>query len=162
MPIHFILCLIISNFSAGNTKTMILDHLHPMLVHFPISLVIVGFLADLILIIYKKELWLSDAGFYLLIAGTLGAVIAVTSGALFTTELSGEAGEIRETHELMAWITLAILVIASAFRIIMKIRKVKQERLRALSLLFYGLGALAVSITGFYGGTLVYNYMMPL
>lgn len=141
---------------------MSLDHIHPMLVHFPISLVIIGFLADLVLIIYKKELWLSKAGFYLLVTGTIAAIFSLLSGSLFTSELSGEAGEIRETHEMMAWITVVILVVASVFQMILNIRKADSRYFRIISLWLYGLGALSVSITGFYGGTLVYNYMMPL
>lgn len=141
---------------------MSLDHLHPMLVHFPISLVIIGFLADLVLIVYKKELWLSKAGFYLLLTGTIAAIITLLSGALFTSELSGEAGEVQETHELMAWITVVVLVVASVFQILMNIRKADSKNLRIISLVLYGLGALSVSITGFYGGTLVYNYMVSL
>lgn len=141
---------------------MSLDHIHPMLVHFPISLVIIGFLADLVLIIYKKELWLSKAGFYLLVTGTIAAIFSLLSGSLFTSELSGEAGEIRETHEMMAWITVVILVIASVFQMILNIRKADSRYFRIISLWLYGLGALSVSITGFYGGTLVYNYLMPL
>lgn len=141
---------------------MSLDHLHPMLVHFPISLVIIGFLADLVLIVYKKEIWLSKAGFYLLLTGTIAAIIALLSGALFTSELSGEAGDIQETHELMAWINVGVLVVASVFRILMNIRKAYSKNLRIISLVLYGLGALSVSITGFYGGTLVYNYMVSL
>lgn len=141
---------------------MSLDHLHPMLVHFPISLVIIGFLADMIVIIYKKELWLSKAGFYLLITGTIAALFTLMSGALFTSEMSGEAGQVRETHELLAWITVALLVAASVFQIIMNARKADSKVLRLVSLCLYGLGALSVGLTGFYGGTLVYNYMMPL
>jgi uncharacterized membrane protein len=133
-----------------------------MLVHFPISLVIIGFIADVMLIIYKKELWLSKAGLYLLITGTIAAIFTLLSGTLFTSEMSGEAGKIRETHELLAWITVFLLVIASVFQIIMDVRKPDSRNFRIISLGLYALGALFVSLTGFYGGTLVYSYMMPL
>jgi uncharacterized membrane protein len=56
-------------------------HIHPMIVHFPIALIIVGFLADLIGILLKKEFF-SRTGFYLLILGTLGAVTAYITGNL--------------------------------------------------------------------------------
>ncbi len=50
-----------------------LSHLHPMLVHFPIALIVLGFIADFASLIFKKEACLSKTGFYLLIAGyTLG------------------------------------------------------------------------------------------
>jgi uncharacterized membrane protein len=133
-----------------------------MLVHFPISLVIIGFLADMLLIIYKREIWLSKAGFYLLLTGTIAAIFTLLSGSLFTSEMDGEAGRIRETHEIMAWVTVILLVLATAIQLFTKIRKAESGKLRILSLVLYGLGALSVSVTGFYGGTLVYSYMIPL
>jgi uncharacterized membrane protein len=133
-----------------------------MLVHFPISLIIIGFLADLLVIIYKKELWLSKAGLYLLITGTISAIVTLLSGTFFTSEMAGEAGRIRDTHELLAWITVAILVVASAFQVFMIARKADSRTYRLISLGLFGLGAVSVGLTGFFGGTLVYNYMMPL
>ncbi len=56
-------------------------HIHPMIVHFPIALLIVGFLFDLIGTFVKKDFY-SKAGFYLLILGTLGVVAAYFSGDL--------------------------------------------------------------------------------
>ena len=58
-----------------------LTHLHPMIVHFPIALLIVGFLADAVGLIFKKDFF-TKAGFYLLILGTLGVVAAYLSGNL--------------------------------------------------------------------------------
>jgi uncharacterized membrane protein len=66
-----------------------------------------------------------------------------------------------EKHELIAFVTLSLLVIASAFRIIL-LRKPESSKFKWLSFIFYAFAAIAVSVTGFLGGTLVYNYMMPL
>lgn len=132
-----------------------------MLVHFPIALVIVGFLADVTLIIYKKEIWLPKAGFFLLIVGTISAVVTLLSGALFTSEMSGAAGEVKEKHELLAWITVGLLFATILFRMIIR-KRTESARLKLTALILYGIAAVAVSVTGFYGGTLVYNYMMPL
>ncbi|MDD4992565.1 MAG: DUF2231 domain-containing protein [Paludibacter sp.] len=137
------------------------SHLHPMLVHFPIALVAIGFLADLVSMFVKKELCFSKLSFYLLIVGTLSAIAAVFTGILFTSDMSGEAGKVMETHELIAFITLALLVITSLFRILL-LRKPESNKFKWLSFGFYALAAIAVSATGFFGGTLVYNYMMPL
>lgn len=139
-----------------------ITHLHPMLVHFPIALILIGFIADLISFFYKKEAGLSMVGFYLLIIGTLSALIALLSGALFTAEMTGAAGEVKETHELFAWITVINLVLYSAYRIYLKVKGRETIILNRLSFAWYGLAAVFVAITGFYGGTLVYNYMMPL
>lgn len=139
-----------------------LDHLHPMLVHFPIALVIFGFFADLLFLKFKNEIWLSKTGSFLLILGTIASVITLLSGAFFTSEMSGAAGEIKEKHELLAWATVICLVATSAFRLFLIVRKKESGSLRLVAFALYGMAVIFVSLTGFYGGTLVYNYMMPI
>ncbi len=139
-----------------------LSHLHPMLVHFPIALIVFGFIADIGSILYRKEACLSKFGFYLLIIGTFAAITALLTGALFTSEMEGAAGAVKETHELFAWVTVILLVILSAFRMLLKAQNKENTDLKWIAFALYGLAAISVSITGFYGGTLVYNYMMPL
>ena len=137
------------------------SHLHPMLVHFPIALVAIGFLADLASMFVKKELCFSKMSFYLLITGTLAAIAAVFTGVVFTSDMSGAAGAVMEKHELSAFLTLGLLLITSVFRIL-QLRKPESNNLKWFSFVFYALAAITVSATGFLGGTLVYNYMMPL
>ncbi|MCK9207524.1 MAG: DUF2231 domain-containing protein [Salinivirgaceae bacterium] len=139
-----------------------LSHIHPMLVHFPIALVVFGFVADFAYLLYKKEACLSKTGFYLLVAGTLSAMVALLSGVLFTSEMSGAAGEIQETHELFAWLTVALLTATSVFRIFLMAKNREDSNLKWIAFVLYGIATLSVSLTGFFGGTLVYNYMMPL
>jgi uncharacterized membrane protein len=138
------------------------DHFHPMLVHFPIALVTFGFLADCAFLYFKKEYYLSQMGFFLLILGTLTAASAILSGVLFTSEMTGAAGEVKETHEMFAWITLGTLAITAALRIFLQINKQVIPNLQRIAFALYALATLSVSITGLYGGTLVYNYMMPI
>ncbi|GET26019.1 DUF2231 domain-containing protein [Prolixibacter sp. NT017] len=139
-----------------------LSHIHPMLVHFPIALVLIGFVADSASLVFKKEACLSKTGFYLLIAGTLSAVFALLAGVLFTADMSGSAGEVKATHELFAWITLGLLFLTSIIRIFLVVKKREHSDLKWLAFALYGLAAISVGITGFFGGTLVYSYMMPL
>ena len=58
--------------------------------------------------------------------------------ALFTSEMSGEAGLVRETHEMFAWITLGLLVVTSALRIFLKIKKMDESGLKWFVLGLYG------------------------
>jgi len=141
---------------------MSLTHLHPMLVHFPIALVVFGFAVDFASLIFKKEACLSKAGFYLLLGGTLSALLALFSGVFLTSEMAGTAGEVKDTHELFAWITLGILVLTSALRIYILIKHKENTNLKWVAFALYALAFISVSLTGLYGGTLVYNYMMPL
>jgi len=137
-------------------------HFHPMLVHFPIALVVFGFIAEIAALYFKKEIYLSRMGFILLIFGTLSALTAWLTGTLFTSEMAGAAGEIKDTHELFAWITLGTLLAALFLRIVIQAKKNENTGLKSIALILYGLAAVSVSVTGFYGGTLVYNYMMAL
>jgi len=133
-----------------------------MLVHFPIALIAVGFVADFASLVFKKEACLSKTGFYLLIAGTLSAILALLTGLFFTSEMSGSAGEIQETHELFAWVTLGLLIVTALIRLFLTVKKREKSNLKWIAFVLYALASVSVSITGFYGGTLVYNYMMPL
>jgi len=137
-------------------------HLHPMLVHFPIALVAVGFLAEFAFLLLKKEICLTKMGFYLLALGTISACLAWLTGDLFTSGMTGAAGEIRETHELMATITVALLIVTMVFRSLLLYYKSENAKLKIVAFSIYALAALAVSVTGFLGGNLVYGYMMPL
>ena len=139
------------------------SHLHPMIVHFPIALITIGFLADLISLFFKEEKWLSKSAFYLMIIGTLAAVAAWTTGQLFTTEpQQGAIVEVFEKHETGALITMIIMLIGSAFRIGLVINKKEESVLKWVSFGLYFIGFCAVTFTGFMGGTMVYNYMMAL
>ena len=138
------------------------SHLHPMLVHFPIALVMIGFLAELAFLFFKKEVSLRKMGYYLLIIGTLATLAAWLTGNFFTSEMDGAAGKARETHELFATITLVLLLATSVLRTTLLIVKNENSALKTLSFFLYALAAVSVSITGYLGGTLVYNYMLGL
>ena len=138
------------------------DHLHPMLVHFPIALAIVGFVFELAYLLYKKEVCLTKAGTILLLVATLAAAAAWMSGYFLTGEMSGEAGEVRETHELFATITTLLLITTSFLRLYILKSSTENLPLKWIAFTLYGLAAISVSITGFLGGNLVYNFMLPL
>jgi hypothetical protein len=44
----------------------------------------------------------------------------------------------------------------------MLVKNQETKLVKVLAFVLYALAALSVSATGFFGGTLVYNYMMPL
>jgi uncharacterized membrane protein len=136
------------------------SHLHPMLVHFPIALVALGFLTDLLALYFKKEVCLSKFSFYLLISGTLSAMIAVFTGVFFTEEMTGAAGDVQKTHEFFAILTLCLLVLTSVLRIILNSSEKENKHFKRLALAIYGLAAIFVGLTALFGGNLVYNYLI--
>lgn len=137
-------------------------HLHPMLVHFPIALLSFGFFFELCYIVFRKEICLTKAGFYLLLSGVVMGLFAVSSGLLFTGQMQGEAGKMRDTHELLAITTVSLAILTTIVRIYAMRKNTQKSHLKTLAFLLYGLTVVCVMATGFFGGTLVYNFMMPL
>ena len=138
-------------------------HLHPMIVHFPVALITVGFLAEVVSLFFKSEKCLSKTGFYLMVLGALSAIAAWSTGQLFTNEpTQGEIVRVFENHETGALITMILMIIGSAFRIYLMIRKKEETQLKWIAFGFYLLAFAAVTFTGFMGGTMVYNFMMAL
>lgn len=134
---------------------------HPMTVHFPIALLLVAFLFELLALSSKSNPLFSKIGFYLLIAGTLGAVVAVITGNLFTEEFTGPMGDTKEMHELFANTAMWSAIVASLLRIFMEIKKSTNTSLKLLAFAGLLVTVIAVSIAAYYGGSIVYDYMIP-
>jgi uncharacterized membrane protein len=140
-----------------------LAHIHPMFVHFPIALLMIGFLADTAFLFFKKEKCLSKTGLYLLCLGTLAALGAYLSGNFLTNHpTSGSILNIFEGHETFALFTLLAAVITLTLRLYAVINKKEETKLKWVVYILYALTACLVSITGFLGGTMVYGYMLSI
>ena len=137
-----------------------MEHIHPMVVHFPIVLILVGFLAELVYLFFRKELLLQAASFWLLCAGALMSIAAYFSGAFLTSELYGAAGTIQSTHELFAEYTVFSSLIGATLKVYLKIEGREDTRLKWIAFAFYAATAVLVCITGYYGGVLVYDYLI--
>lgn len=138
-------------------------HLHPMIVHFPVALITVGFMAEVVSLFFKSEKCLSKTGFYLLILGTLSAIAAWSTGQLFTNEpTQGAIVEIFEKHETGALITMLLMILGSILRVYLVIKKKEETTMKWVAFGIYCLAFAAVTFTGFMGGTMVYNFMMAL
>jgi uncharacterized membrane protein len=139
------------------------DHLHPIIVHFPIALITVGFLAEVVALFFRTEKCLSKTGFYLMILGSLAAIAAWGSGQLFTEEpTQGEILKVFLRHETGALVTMILIVIGTLFRIWLVVKKKEESRMKWIVFGFYLLAFGAVTFTGYMGGTMVYNFMIGL
>ena len=134
-----------------------ITHLHPMLVHFPIALIIVGFVADIFSFILKKEICLPRTGFYLEMTGALAAIVAFCTGYFLTGDNLDAAGHNGQVHETFAFFTLGAILIAAFVRILMVVQKKEASNMKYLSLGLFFLAVVFVSITGFYGGLVVFG-----
>ena len=132
-------------------------HLHPVLVHFPIALIIVGFLADFSSLIFKKEACLPTMGLYLEVLGTLGAIAAFLTGHYMTGDTLDGAGHIGQMHELFATLTVSTIIIAVIFRFLLIYLKKDTTNLKYIALVIFFLAFAFVTITGHFGGMIVYG-----
>lgn len=136
-----------------------LTHIHPMLVHFPIALLIVGILAEVVGLALKKKFF-SDAAFLLLILGAAGAVAAVLSGSNAAEGIE-EAGTLKqavEAHEGAAELAMWLTVIAASFRTALFVMKKHKGALQYVSAVLFLIAVLAVARAGYYGGELVFKH----
>lgn len=134
------------------------SHFHPMFVHFPIALITIGFIFDVIGMFVKKEYYFFKFAYYLMILGTISSIAAYLTGEFFTPELNGIIGEVKENHEIFAKITIFTIAIATLLRTYINYKKIENSKIKYLVIIFYALAIISVGITGYSGGTLVYDY----
>ncbi len=133
-------------------------HLHSMIIHFPIALIITGFLSEIIALLIKKEFF-NKAAFYLLLLGALSAIAAYLSG-----ESAGEgieSGPLKapmELHENAAMITLWLAIATALFRVIVTFLKTNRPWTRWVGILLFIALIGSVTRTGYLGGQLVFSH----
>ncbi|MGC1389409.1 MAG: DUF2231 domain-containing protein [Bacteroidales bacterium] len=137
------------------------EHLHPMIVHFPIALITIGFFAEVVSLYFKSERCLSKTGFYLMVLGSLAAIAAWSSGHLFTeAPTQGEILKVFISHKTGALVTMIIIISGTIFRIWLMIKKKEDTPLKWIAFSFYLLAFITVTFTGYMGGIMVYDFMM--
>ncbi len=136
---------------------MNMNHLHPMLVHFPIALALVAFAFNLAGYAIKKE-WLKSSSTALTVLAALGAVAAILSGLFFTKPVAGLAATMKDTHVIYASATTVLLVIAAIIGLYNGLGKQPAGRKATYLYTFVLLlAAIGISMTGMIGGSIVYD-----
>ena len=135
------------------------SHFHPIMVHFPIALLLVGFIADIISLFVKSEKCLSKTGFYLMVLGAVSALVAWLTGQLFTNPPStGEMAEVFAKHETAATITLILIIVGAGLRVWLVLKKKETTKLKWIVFGLFFFAVLSVSVTGYMGGILVCGF----
>jgi uncharacterized membrane protein len=133
-----------------------------MIVHFPIAIIVVGFLFDLASLFITKEKCLSKTGLYLEVIGMLAAIAAFGTGYYLTSPMEGEAGVLRDKHELFATLTLVSIILATFLRLLIVYQKKEDTYLKYAAMSLFLCAFVFVMVTGYLGGSLVFNYMIGL
>jgi uncharacterized membrane protein len=131
--------------------------LHAALNDLPAALLLVAVLFDLASALLRRPA-LRVAGFWTMVAGAVGAVLAVVSGLQAEEHIAhGEAvHQVMGTHEELALITLGIFAVLALWRIVREHRMAGTERTVALAISVGGAGMLLA--TAVYGGKLVFEH----
>lgn len=133
-------------------------HLHAMVVHFPIALLIVGFLSELIALIFKKPFY-RQAAFYLLLLGTAGTIAAYLVGNAAGEGIEeGPLGKAMELHEQAATIALWLTGFTAAVYLAIAFLKYQKSWARIVSIILFAGVITAIARTGYLGGQLVYKH----
>jgi uncharacterized membrane protein len=133
-------------------------HLHAMIIHFPIALIIVGFITEIISL-FSKKVFLKNTAFYLLILGLLGVVFAYFSGGFAGEGIEeGPLKKPMELHEQAALITLILAILTTLFKTLFFFFKKNSIWVKWIGMLLFSSLVGSVARTGYLGGQLVYSH----
>ena len=128
---------------------------HPLIVHFPIVLLIIASLIQLFsFFIFKNEL--SWVALVLIFFGVLTAWLSSNTFHAHPEELTGRAKEIFETHEQMASLTWWFSLCALLFKILSRFILKRNMWIEILSSGFLIISTITVSIAAHHGAMVVH------
>ena len=139
---------------------MNLPPIHPMLVHFPIALILTALALDVLGMLFKSER-IRAAVLPVLALAVLGAIAAIAAGLYAESQLKAVTDEINGligTHETMALSTLGAATLALIFRALAEYRKSIEGIPGQISFIFLLIATLLVGVTGYFGGELVFSH----
>ncbi len=137
-----------------------IPNIHPLVVHFPIALLVIAVLFDAARLYFKEESWLQKAVLALYATGSVGLIAAFWSGrrAVETVSVTGDAIPVVTTHEDWALYTLIYFLVFTAIRFVTWWKELEKGFLLPLLVLIGFGGAGMLWYTGERGAELVYKH----
>jgi len=137
---------------------------HPMVVHFSIALVIVGFVIDFFYIFVAKKDWRKTSSLFLMILAALAVLLSWYTGEYYSREYFGDGDELRELHDYFAKITCYVYCLAIVIRFAAIYMKKGQLFLKYAYITAMLAAVCLIAYVGYMGGQLVYEmqqYLTP-
>jgi uncharacterized membrane protein len=137
-----------------------LAELHPFVVHYPIALLSLYAVLEILGVVIKKK-FLSDVAYLLLILGAIGAFLGALTGnqaAAAYKYWNEQSSSVLESHQLFATITIWYSI---ALVILRTVLIVKNKFVGPLKYLFIVLAIVVLILvykTGEYGGRMTYDF----
>lgn len=133
-------------------------HLHAMVVHFPIALLMAGFLSEIISLFYNK-VFFRQAAFYLLLLGTTGIIAAYLAGNAAGDGMEESTlGKAMQLHEQAATFALWLTIVTAVVYLADFIFKYNKAWVRIAGVILFAGVVGAMARTGYLGGQLVYKH----
>jgi len=137
-----------------------IPNIHPLIVHFPIALLVLAVLFDAARLLFKQEDWLEKAMLALYTTGLLGLIASFLSGrqAVDTVSVTSDAVPVVTTHEDWALYTMIYFLVFTAIRFMPWWKDLEKGVFQPILLViaFVGIGMLWK--TGDLGAQLVYKH----
>jgi uncharacterized membrane protein len=134
---------------------------HPLVIHFPIVLVIAAAVVDLVDVAFERSVWLKAATTTLYVTAALSLIVAYATGlqAASTVLVPGMAYPVITAHRQWALITMAYCIVIATLRLLVLRSTNGRSRRRRIALLGIGLVAVVlIQQTAERGARLVYEY----
>ncbi len=135
-----------------------METIHPIVVHFPIALLITATFTGLLAVFFKnKREELKTVLYWLLIFGVIGILVALASGLYEAGRVVHNEAihEIMEIHELLGYIIASAFVLIALWFIVRK-QKIKIRELMLITLLLLAFSSVLV-YSAYLGGKMVYE-----
>ncbi len=138
-----------------------MSNVHPLIVHFPVALLVVAIFADFLSLILKRYSWIRPAALWLYVFGALGTIAAYISGkqAADVVHFPAAAYSVIATHADLALYTMLFFNGYALIRLFVAWKKWDQKNVLAIILfLVAAAGSGLVQQTAEHGGELVFRY----
>ena len=131
--------------------------IHPMLIPFPIGLLVFSLVADVIYLWRGNPVWESYIAFYTLLGGIIGAATAAIFGLIDWATLTDRAAvKIANWHARVNVIGLVIFIISFYLRTTSGSKLI--VNLPMLPFILSLIGVVGLAIAGYLGGELVFRH----
>ena len=130
--------------------------IHPMLIPFPIGLLVFSLVADLIYLWRGSLVWESYIAFYTLLGGIIGAVAAAIPGLIDWATLTDRAAvKVANWHARVNVVGLLIFIASFYLR---TARGSQLINMPMLPIILSIVGVIGLAIAGYLGGELVFRH----
>ena len=131
--------------------------IHPMLIPFPIGLLVFSLIADLVYLWRGNPVWENYIAFYTLLGGIIGAVAAAIFGLIDWASLTDSAAiRVANWHARVNVVGLLIFIADFYLRTTNGAKWI--VNMRMLPIILSIVGVVGLSIAGYLGGELVFRH----